>query len=61
MHTKETKWQDAPLAIALRLREASDGWPIGYSEYRKAAATIEALVKTLEQKNQELNSMEPSE
>ena len=62
MHTKETKWQDAPLEIAQRLKDAADdGWPATHSLYLKAAATIEALVQALEQKINELDSLEPSE
>ena len=61
MHTTETKWQDASLETAQRLKEAADGWPIGYADYLKAAATIEALVQALEQKIKDIDSLEPSE
>ena len=61
MHTTESKWQDEPLEVAKRLREAADGIPIGFADYRKGAAVIEALVQALEQKIKDLDSLEPSE
>lgn len=61
MHTTEPKWQDMPLQAAKRLYDAADGKPIGYSDFRKSAAIIEALVQALEDKIKQLNSLEPSE
>ena len=61
MHATESKWQDAPLAQAKKLREAADGFPIGYMELRQAGAMIESLVQALEQKIHDLDSLEPSE
>ena len=60
MHTKETKWQDAPLELAETL-ESCLIYSVFGSEMTKAAATIRALVQALEQKIHELDSLEPSE
>lgn len=62
MHTKETKWQDAPLELAEELEALTADFNCEYGiEVNKAAATIRALVQALEQKIHELDSLEPSE
>lgn len=62
MHTKETKWQDAPLQSAKDLEFCLE-LDISPSpeEIRRASATIRAIVQALEQKIHELDSLEPSE
>lgn len=62
MHTKETKWQDAPLELVKTLEIClCTGKAPSVNETRQASATIRALVQALEQKIHELDSLEPSE
>lgn len=58
---EEPRWKEEPLEMAKKLREAADGWPIGYGDYRRAAAIIQSLVLALEDKIHETASLEPSE